>query len=136
MTRITGPKAQTHIGLGVLVLAVLLLSTCGEKSPLEAGCYYADDGTAILELKENRARVLIPGEVRDLKLRWYGDYVEVTPAFYLLDPPLRTERNTALKQVRMPIAVKPRPTIQVLYAPAGHLTAALGKPCQRPTLDG
>jgi hypothetical protein len=124
----------TRAGVGpgkkvALLLGVFLLAGCGDKAALPAGCYYADDGTALLKLMDGRAHVLIPGEVKDLKLQWYGDYVEVTPAFYLLDPPLRTERNTALERVQMPIAVKPLPTIQVLYAPAGHLAAVLGKPC-------
>jgi hypothetical protein len=68
-------------------LVVAFLAGCDTSGVLPEGCYYSGAGVAILDVHGDRGVVLIPGEVREVRLqrgrRWSGAYVDVEPGFYL-----------------------------------------------------
>lgn len=81
----------------LLVAALAALAGCSWRTDvLEAGCYSAGDGTPILKVAGPGAELLVPGDVRRVRLTarrgWSGRFVDVEPGFYLrtpLDPPGR-----------------------------------------------
>lgn len=71
-------------------LAAALLAGCGTEPILPDGCYYTQAGIAVLNVTGNVGDVLIPGEVRRVRLTrgrrwrsWRSAYVDVDPGFYL-----------------------------------------------------
>lgn len=78
---------------GTLPLAAfLVLAGCSWRTEaLQAGCYRAGDGTPILKVAGESAELLVPGDVRRVRLTarrsWSGRFVDVEPGFYLRTPP-------------------------------------------------
>ena len=112
----------------VAILAAAVLSGCGDRSRLPAGCYYGEDGTAVLRIEGNRGVLLVPGQVKEVRLKWSRGSVRVTPAFYLVDL-YRTETNDEGPSARFDYRLSPKPSIQLPFAPAAYVPATLGKSC-------
>lgn len=111
-----------------VIFAAMMLSGCGDRPRLPSGCYYGQDGTAILRLEGDKAFLLVPGQVGEVNLKWSGRSVQVTPAFYLVDL-YRTEINDEGHSARFDYRLDPKPSLRLPLAPAAHISAILGKPC-------
>lgn len=125
---------RTVFAVAVLGASPLLLS-CGDRSEpfaLQDGCYYGDDGTAVLKVLGEQGMILIPSPIRQVTLRprtnGNGAYVEVSPGFYLIPPSLRAERS-GQPMARFSIEIRPSPTIMIPIEAYGETPVRLGRPC-------
>jgi hypothetical protein len=77
-------------GLLLLAASVSLAACTWRTADLEAGCYRAGDGTPILKVAGENAELLVPGDVRRVRLtsrRARGHpVVDVEPGFFLRTP--------------------------------------------------
>lgn len=91
----------------LLVAAFAVLAGCSWRTEaLEAGCYRAGDGTPILKVLGQSAELLVPGDVRRVRLAarrgWGGRFVDVEPGFFLRTPQDPPGRYPGAAQERPP----------------------------------
>lgn len=100
----------------------------GEALP--SGCYRTAEGTPILNLQGEYARLMIPGQVSHAQVRrvrtWNGRIIEVTPSFHLSGS--GTVRNPS-GVWRFEVGNETAVPILLPVEPHGEVPISLGAPC-------
>ncbi|HEY5712529.1 MAG TPA: hypothetical protein VIT38_11595 [Allosphingosinicella sp.] len=125
----------------------IALAGCGETSrpyAIQQGCYYAEDGTPVLRIRGEEGVILTPPPRRDYpnsqtrlhlaRVRALADsdgpHLEVTPSFYLTDPPGVSALSSSVETARFRIiGQRANPTIMVGAETYGEVPITLGPPC-------
>jgi len=127
-------------GLGGMLAVVALLVECTAASGLPNGCYYADDGTAVLRVNGTDGEILTPSPVSNSGYTYtsvhhahfaalFHDpaHILVSPGFYLTDNHSAAANGWWVSGFA--ISTQGVPTITVPVEGYGDIVLQRGNPC-------